>query len=288
MNERIGFIGVGHMGAPLINCLLRAGHDVTVYDLREEAVAPYRAQGVKVARSLAELVAEVSVISFCLLNDADVEALLFGEGALFSMTGPQHLLMTHSTLSTEISERIGAHARSIGAGFIDAPVSGGQKERDEGTMTVFAGGSPADFARARPVLDAIGATVVHMGPNGNGAIGKIANNLMQLSNTITAIEAMRLADAYGIPEEAMVRLSSVSSGNSWSLNNLDFFDDMLANHQLAPTPAALLAYLAKDIALADQAAKARGVDLPLARSNAALAPEIFERRKALGKPLKPR
>lgn len=283
MNERIGFIGVGHMGAPLINCMVRKGLDLTLFDIREEAVAPYQARGVAVAGSLEELARQTSIICFCLLNDADVDSLLFDESGLFSLLGPQHLLITHSTLSTDICIRIGEYARSRGMGFIDAPVSGGQKERDDGTMTVFVGGREDDFLRARPLLDTIGATVVHMGPNGAGAIGKIANNFMQLSNTIAAIEAMRLANAYGVSEDAMVQLSSVSSGSSWSLQNLFFFDDMMANHQLADTPDALFAYLAKDIGLAAQGAADRGVDLALARSNAALAPEIFSRRKALGR-----
>ena len=281
MKQRVGFIGVGHMGAPLVNCLMRAGFPVMLHDLRADALAPYRGSAATIASSLGELAQHCDIISFCLLNDGDVEAMLSGEQGLYSLLEPRHLLMTHSTLSTALCIRIGEQVRALGAGFVDAPVSGGQKERDEGSLTVFAGGRDEDFARARPVLDAMGATVVHMGPNGAGAIGKIANNFMQLSNTIAAIEAVRLASAYGVSEEAMVRLSSVSSGNSWSLRNLFFFDDMMANHQLADNPEALFAYLAKDIGLAAQSAADKGVDLPLARSNATLAPEIFSRRKQL-------
>lgn len=278
----IGFIGLGHQGAPMARSIARAGHDLLVFDLREDALAPFRAAGVPVARSPAEVAARCELVAFCLLDEAQVIQLVLADDGLLSVMQPGQVLVMHSTVSPQLAVRIGEAARPRGIEFLDAPVSGRtMRAREEGTLAVFVGGSEAGFRRARPLFDAIGDHVERLGPVGSGEVGKLCNNLMLFCNTLGSLEAARLAEAYGIPEQAMVRVALEGSATSFSLREWGYLDRMRGEHTLAADESALLDFLEKDVVLALQAADARGVAVPMGQRAGEIVRDALRARWAL-------
>lgn len=268
------------MGFYLAQNMAVGGIDLTVYDLRTEATDPLRAKGAVVAESVEGLAASCDVVAFCVLDERQVENLV---DQLITLMAPGKLLVMHSTISPGLTIELAERAAAHGIGFVDAPVSGGMDARIAGTLTVFAGGTEADFARARPMLELIGSPVVLLGPVGSGSAGKVCNNLMQFCNSMAAFEGMRLAAAFGIDEASMVRLSSVSSGSSWTLKEWGFYDDYFEEHTLRDDDQKLFDYFAKDLELAVASAELRSVDIPFATAAAGLVRGAFRQRRDLAR-----
>lgn len=153
----IGFVGLGYQGAPMARSIARAGRELIVFDLRPEAVEPFRNAGHRVAGTLGEVASGVYMVAFCVLDEAQVEKVALSDDGLLSTMNPGQVLVMHSTVSPALAVRLGAAAGARGIDFLDAPVSGSRMSaRDECTLGVFVGGSPQAFQRAKPLFDAIG------------------------------------------------------------------------------------------------------------------------------------
>jgi 3-hydroxyisobutyrate dehydrogenase-like beta-hydroxyacid dehydrogenase len=150
--------------------------------------------------------------------------------------------------------------------------------REQGAVTVFAGGRPADFERAKPLLEAVGGTVGFLGPPGSGAAVKICNNLMHFCNALGLFEGLRLAAAYGIDEPAMIRLGATSTARSWALTELASIDQILLEHTLADDEA-LFDFFAMDLEIAVAEAQHAALPLPFADRAAELVRDSFKKRR---------
>lgn len=274
--QSIGFIGTGHQGAPMAHNIARAGHQLVVYDTNGDRLAPFVAIGATIAGSLEETARLSDIVGVCVLTEKQVTDV---SNALLEHMRPRQCLVLHSTVSPAVAVALGEAATARGVLFLDAPVSGASmRAREEGSLTVFAGGTQEAFEAASPLLEAVGSTIALVGPAGAGQAGKLCNNLMLFCNTLASLEAARLADAYGISEERMVELVGASSGASWSLSEWGYLDRMRTEHSLANDEEALLSFLEKDLLLVNAAATDKSVALPMGARAAEVVRSAIKKR----------
>ncbi|MFG1793760.1 NAD(P)-dependent oxidoreductase [Nocardia sp. NPDC049149] len=197
-DARIGFIGLGAMGAPMATRLLTWPGGLTVCDVRPEAVQPYTEAGATAVRSPAEVAAQAAVVSVAVVDDAQVRDVLTGPDGVLRSAAPETVVAVHSTISDRTAEQLGAECATHGVEFVDAPVSGGAPGAQRGALAVLVGGSDAAFERVRPPFGCFADLIVHAGPVGAGTRMKLARNLLHFIAFTAATEAQRLAEAAGL------------------------------------------------------------------------------------------
>lgn len=199
MSERIGFIGVGDIGAPIAQRIEQAGHPLRVYNRSAARAQPFAGRGVPVAASIADLVRECDIVFTCVSDTAAVEDVVFGPGGVAQSGRPDMLFVDVSTIHPVAAREMAARLRrDHGIGWVDAPVSGGPAGARAGTLAVFAGGEPQDVERARPVLMSFAGRVTHMGAPGSGMAGKACNQMLSFATATVIAETLNLAARFGI------------------------------------------------------------------------------------------
>lgn len=211
----IAFIGLGHMGGGMAANLARAGHDVRAFDLSRGALDSAAAAGCLPVTTAAEAVAAADAIVTMLPAGQHVRAVY--DADVLPHARPGTLLIDSSTIDVATARAVADDAHARGLIAVDAPVSGGIAAAAAGTLTFMVGGSAAAFARAQPVLDGMGQSVIHAGPNGSGQAAKICNNMILGATMAVTTEAFNLAAALGLDAQAFYDIASVSSGQSWSM-----------------------------------------------------------------------
>lgn len=222
MPEKLGFIGLGTMGKPMAVNLVRAGFDVTVYDLAPEPVRELVQLGARAAETPREIGLRCDVVQVVVWDDAGVESVVLGETGnegVLATARPGTIVAVHSTVSLETCRKLAEFARSRGVSVIDAAMSGGPAGAADGSLAIMVGGPPEVFETCRPVFDAIGKQVFHVGPLGAGMAAKLCNNLMVMVNLQAVVEALRIAAAAGIPAERMIELASAGTADSWAVRH---------------------------------------------------------------------
>lgn len=212
--SRIGFVGLGSMGAPMVANLLKAGHAVVVHDLRPEAVAAAVAKGAEAAGSAAEVARRAAtVISMVDTTDQALDVIL-GAGGFVEGVRPGDFVISMSTIDPMALRRMGAAMAAKGVEMIDAPVSGMDKGAREGTLKSFVGGSAEALERARPILMAMASDITHIGGIGQGAAMKLINNMLFQVARITIAEALVVGTKAGIDPRLIFGVISKATGNS--------------------------------------------------------------------------
>lgn len=259
----VGFAGLGNIGAPMVRALLAAGWAVTVSDLDAGRVQRLVDEGAKPAGSPADLAA-CDVLLLAVSDDAAVTAVLEGDddGEGWLAAGGS-LVVVHSTVLPATAVRLEQVARERGVALLDAPVSGGAERAAKGDLTVFVGGEADAVELGRPLLDAVGSRVLHVGPAGAGAATKLANQLMMLSALAGAHEAVELAAAYQVDEATVLDAVSSSTGGSWVASNWGFFDATAAAYDEAGTPRRERPW-SKDLFEVVEAGRSADLRLPVA------------------------
>jgi 3-hydroxyisobutyrate dehydrogenase len=268
----IGFIGLGNMGAPMAANLLKAGHRVTGFDLVSKAVDNLVAKGGSAAPSAAEAAAGGEIVITMLPAGPQVRSVYLGEDGLLAHVRKDALLIDCSTIDVETARAVAAAAAQAGFDMLDAPVSGGVSGAEAATLTFMVGGEEAVFSRARPILEAMGRTIVHAGSAGNGQAAKICNNMMLGVSMIAVCEAFSLAERLGLEAQTLFDISAKSSGQCWALTSYCPVPGPVpaspANRDYAPGFTA--AMMLKDLRLAQQAAGASAAPTPLGAAAANL------------------
>ncbi len=274
---KIGFIGLGNMGAPMAANLANAGHDVTGFDMAEVAI-----DGVTMAQSAAEAATGRDVVITMLPNGqilrsvADQVIPVMQKGAV---------LLDCSTVDVESARAVAAQATDAGLLALDAPVSGGTGGAVAGTLTFMVGGDDEGFNIASELFDIMGQKAVHCGPSGNGQAAKICNNMILGATMIVTCEAFALADKLGLDRQAMFDVVSTSSGYSWSMNAYcpapGVGPKSPADNGYQPGFAAEL--MLKDLRLAQQAAEAADADTPLGQAACKLYAQFVEEEDGKGR-----
>ncbi len=214
---KIGFIGLGHMGSGMAANLARAGHAVSAYDLSEAALERAVADGCHRAGSATEAVVGADAVVTMLPAGRHVHAVY--EDEVFAAASRDAVLIDCSTIDVATAKRVAEAARAKGQEAVDAPVSGGIAAANGGTLTFMVGGEDTAFARARPLLECMGRTIVHAGPAGAGQAAKVCNNLMLGISMAGVAEAFALAEKLGLDPQALFDISSKSSGQCWALTS---------------------------------------------------------------------
>ena len=216
---RIAVIGLGTMGAPMAGHLLDAGHEVTVHNRTRERERPLAERGAARAATPAEAAAGAEAVLICVSDTPDLEAVLFGGDGVAQGLAAGGTVVDCSTVSpsatAELAERLAAQS----IGLVDAPVSGGSEGAQNGTLTIFVGGSPEHVERAQPILRTFGTRITHLGPSGSGQMAKAVNQVMIAGTYATVGEGIALAQAAGLPLEQLMEALSAGAASSWVLAN---------------------------------------------------------------------
>jgi len=216
---RVAVIGLGTMGAPMARHLLAAGHDVTVHNRTRSREEPLAAAGAKRAETPAAAAAGAEAVLTCVSDTPDLDQVVLGPGGIAEGLERGGLVVDCSTVSPAETARIAAALRERGIGMVDAPVSGGSEGAERGTLTIFCGGADEDFARAQPLLDAFAGRITHLGPSGAGQVAKAVNQVMIAGTYASVGEGIALAEAAGLPLDALVEALSAGAASSWVLAN---------------------------------------------------------------------
>jgi 3-hydroxyisobutyrate dehydrogenase len=272
---RIAFIGLGNMGGPMAQNLIKAGHDVLGYDISLDAVGKLVAAGGTAAGKPGAAAADAEIIVTMLPSGAEVRETYLGADGIVERAAPGALLIDSSTIDVESAREVAAAAQARGLLMVDAPVSGGVGGAQGGTLTFMVGGPDDAYEQARPILEAMGKTIVHAGGAGTGQAAKICNNMILGISMIAVSEAFVLAEKLGLDAQKLFDISSKSSGQCWSMTSYCPVPGPV------PTSPANRDYQAgftahmmlKDLKLAQDAAKGAKAATPLGAGAAA----IYER-----------
>jgi 2-hydroxy-3-oxopropionate reductase len=254
----VAVIGLGIMGGPMAANLLKAGFDVVGYNRSRAKVDELVEQGGRPAEDVAAAVREADIVLTMLPDSPDVEGVVLGEGGVLDSAKAGTLLIDASTIRPDVSIRLAEEAQARGVRAVDAPVSGGEAGAIEGSLSIMVGGEEADVAAARPVLEAVGSTVVHVGPAGSGQTVKAANQLIVAGTIELVAEALVFLEAHGVDTEAAVQ---VLAGGLAGNRILDRKAAGMIARQFTPGFRVDLHH--KDLGIVTSAAREAGVAIPV-------------------------
>ena len=274
MSEKVAFLGLGVMGYPMAGHLVKAGHEVTVYNRTSKRADAWVAEfGGQAAKTPREAAAGASFVFACVGNDDDVRAVTLGADGAFAGMTKGAILVDHTTASASLARELAEAAKEAGLGFVDAPISGGQAGAENGVLTVMAGGPEADYARAEPVIDAYARAVRLMGPAGSGQLTKMVNQICIAGVVEGLSEGIHFAQRAGLDPAAVIDVISKGAAQSWQMENR--YKTMIAgefNHGFA------VDWMRKDLAICLNEARNNGAHLPVA----ALVDQFYSEVQAMG------
>ena len=263
---RVGIIGLGNMGRGMALTLQRAGRSVRGFDVSATTREALAREGIETVKDIGALCLDAEIILLSLPNAEIVEAVIAGEGGILQHGQPGLLVIDTSTSHPQTTRRLSARLDAAGMAMIDAPVSGGPKGAITGTMTMVIGGADADVTRAMPLLEAMSAKRVHVGPVGAGHVTKIINNLLCAAHLLTGAEALRIAREAGVDAERLLEGINAGSGRS-GVTQVNFPTQVLND---AYNSGFTMKLMRKDVRLGAQFMGELGLDLPLVTQTAQL------------------
>jgi 3-hydroxyisobutyrate dehydrogenase len=278
---RIGFIGLGNMGAPMAANLVKAGHTVIGYDIVPAAMQALAAAGGKTAASAAEAAKGADVVITMLPAGEHVREVWLHQGGLIeAVKDAKPLLIDCSTIDVDSARAVTAEAESAGLAMLDAPVSGGTIGAQNATLTFMVGGTEAAFVQGKPILDAMGKNIFHAGGPGAGQAVKICNNMMLAINMVGVSEGFLLARNLGLDWNKLHEICSTATSNSWALST---YCPAPGPAPAAPSnrdyaPGFMTQLMVKDVRLSQAAAEATSSPTPIA----ALALSFYEKAMEAG------
>jgi len=271
---RIAFVGLGQMGRPMAENLIKAGHTLVAHNRSRAVVDALVAQGAVAAQSTRQALDGADAFMSCLLLPEQLRDVYFGVDGIVEAIRPNQIVIDFATVEPALSREIGAAVAEKGGRFLDAPISGGPKGAAAATLSIMVGGSLDDFAAAKPIFDKLGTKVFHMGPVGAGTSTKICNQILTGVTHALVCEAMVLGTKSGIEPRALFDVLRQSSGQSNSLERAVPNFILPGNFK----PAYAVEGIIKDLECAIQTAKALGVRFMLAP----VAQQLFIETAALG------
>ena len=263
---RIGFIGTGTMGQPMLANLVKKEFNVVAFDIVPAALDTAVRLGAARAGSVGEAAANCDLVITMLPSSANVEAVYLGSEGIVGTAARGRLCVDMSTIDPGTSQRVAARLKERGLRFLDAPVSGGVAGATAGTLAIMVGGDAGDLEEARPVLAAMGANIIHVGAVGAGEVAKLCNNLISGTVAVAVSEAFRIGEAFGVDPQILTSVIAKSSGATWVMEHMHpvpgIVENAASNRQYAP--GFMTDLMAKDLALAVNAAREKRVPVVVA------------------------
>jgi 3-hydroxyisobutyrate dehydrogenase len=277
---KIGFIGLGHMGNPMVRNLLKHGHTVKVFDLVPELVQKLTALGCEAATSAGKCAADVDVVITMLPSSPHVRRVYQDAYGVLASAAPGTLVIDSSTIDPQTSREVALDAHGKGLVMVDAPVSGGTGGAEAGTLTFMVGGGVNEYERAKPILQCMGKNIVHCGGAGNGQVAKICNNMMLAIEMIATAEGMSLAAKLGMDPKVFAGIANTSSGRCWSSDTYNPYPGVI---DTAPASRGYTGgfgadLMLKDLTLVTEAAKAAKQPVVLG----AAAQQLYQMHSTMG------
>ena len=264
--DRVAFAGLGIMGSRMAANLCRAGFEVHAWNrTRARAEELAEAHGATVADTPADAAAAAAIVITMVVDAPQVEQVLFGPGGAAEGLGDDGLVIDMSTIAPTASRAIADRLGERGIAFLDAPVTGSKPKAEDGTLKIMVGGDEAGFERARPLFEAMGALVLHVGPQGHGSMVKLINNTIAAVNTAAVAEGIAVGRRAGLDLDKLI---AVVSGGSGASAMLDLKARPIIEHDYEPLFK--LGHMLKDVRHCLAEADALGVDLPIAAAAEAL------------------
>lgn len=262
---RVAFIGLGNMGGPMAANLIKAEHDVRVFDLSQDAMHALEKEGATIANSAAEAVKDAEFVISMLPASKHVEALYLGDDGIASVIPKEALIIDSSTISADCARDLARELNEQGLRFIDAPVSGGVAGAKSGTLTFICGGDSADIEEAKVVLGVMGKNVLRAGEHGAGQVAKICNNMLLAVLMAGTSEALQLGRANGLDAKVLSEIMLQSSGRNWTLEVYNPCPDVLEGVPSSNQYEGgfLVDLMAKDLGLAMDTAGIVGASTPM-------------------------
>jgi 3-hydroxyisobutyrate dehydrogenase len=254
---RIGFIGTGTMGQPMLANLVRKGFAVVAHDAVPAALAGAVKAGATAATSGAEVARQSDLVITMLPSSSHVEAVYLGGGGVLDGIAGGRLCVDMSTIDPSVSRRVATALAAKRVRFLDAPVSGGVPRATDGTLAIMVGGDARDLEEARPALAAMGANIIHVGAVGSGEVAKLCNNLIAGVSAVAVSEAFRIAEGFGVDAKVLTDVISKSSGNTWVMEHMHPVPGLVARSASSQdyAPGFMTDLMAKDLGLAVNAAR---------------------------------
>ena len=273
MSNHIAFIGVGNMGNPMANQLVKAGKDVKVFDVSPDVIEIAKQSGLDVINSMEELLQGATTVISMLPEGKHVRSLYLGDNGILKKIPKDCLIIDCSTIDIETSLELGNAANQIGINMVDAPVTGGVMGARIGKLNFLVGGSDEAVAIAKPLFDIMGQKILHAGAQGSGVGVKICNNMSLGISMIASAEALMLAKRLKMDVKKVHSIIKEASGNNWAMTNYtplpNLTEGVPSNNKYRPGFSA--AMMTKDLKLANDAAKSVDASTPLGKA----ALEIF-------------
>ena len=220
MEKRVGFIGLGIMGMPMARNLIKAGFEVVVYNRTTSKAEQMVSEGAKKAGSPKELAREAPVVITIVSDTPDVESVILGENGVIEGIKPDSVVIDMSTISPQATQKIAARLGEKGVRMLDAPVSGGEQGAINGTLSIMVGGDAEVFERCRPIFEAMGKNIIHVGPNSMGQTVKLMNQILVAGTLNAVVEALIFAQKSGVDLEKAIDAVKSGAAGSWQLANL--------------------------------------------------------------------
>ncbi len=257
MDKNVGFIGLGTMGMPMVRNLMKAGFAVTVYNRTAAKAERMVKEGAFKAASPKEVAAGNSIIITCVSDTPDVESVVLGENGIIEGIRKGSVVIDMSTISPGATRRMATRLAKKGCHMLDAPVSGGEQGAIDGTLSIMVGGEADVLERCRPVLQAMGKSIVHVGPSGTGQTVKLMNQVLVAGNLNSAVEALMFARKQGVELEKAIDAIKGGAAGSWQFTNLA---PRMVKRDFRP--GFKVGLMQKDLKLVMEAARVTGTPLP--------------------------
>lgn len=272
--QKIGFIGLGNMGALMARNLVKAGMTVTVFDIVPAAMQQLAAVGAQTAASVAEAASGMDVVISMVQTGDQVSNICLGDAGIFAHIPKNAIYIDCSSIDITSTRALHEKAAAIGLAMLEAPVSGGVAGAESGTLTIMVGGSQEHFERAEPVFNILGKKIVYAGKPGNGQVAKICNNMLLAISMIGVSEAFTLAQKLGLDEKKFFEISSNASGQCWSMTKYCPVPNVIENvpSNNGYQPGFMAKMMLKDLRLAQHAAEAADAPIPLG----GMSTELYE------------
>lgn len=277
MSKNIAFIGLGNMGSPMAKNLIKQGHQLTVYDLNQQAMDELQQLGAKTASQAVDAVSQAEIVISMLPNGAIVKSLY---KQLIPELSANTLVIDSSTIAADDARTVAKMCAEQNIAMIDAPVSGGTAAAQAATLTFICGGKQEHYQQAEPILQAMGKNIFHAGESGAGQVAKICNNMLLAIHMIGTAEAINMAKQQGLDPKVTSEIMKASSGNNWSLQVYNPYPQVMEN-----VPASnnyqggfMVDLMNKDLGLAQQLAASAQTATPLG----AMAAQLYQIHQVSG------
>lgn len=271
--KRVGFIGLGNMGFPMARNILRTGIEINAFDLSDDAMQKANELGMKAKRSAKEVLEDIDALITMLPNDAAVENIFLKENLLEEIND-NIIIIESSTINPQVAKKVSAKASLKGISMLDAPVSGGVKGAELGTLTFIVGGAKADLQKAAPLLDIMGDKTFYAGQAGAGQIAKLCNNMLLAIHMCGTAETIAMGVNNGLDPAVLSEIMKNSSGGNWSLEKYNPYPGVMKGAPASNgySGGFLNSLMLKDLNLAEELAAQSKSNTPMGR----LAKELYE------------